>query len=87
MNRTKYQPIIRFSTEEILDWWCDCPAGNRFVGCCSHVASAIWFLSFERWQTQSRRSISASFINFVTDAAILEDSLDSANENDDDDEN
>ncbi len=87
VNRKIYQPIVRFDTEEILDWWCDCNAGSRFIGCCSHVASAVWFLSFERWQTKQRRAPSATFINFVSDAGVLPDLLDSTDESDDDDEN
>ncbi len=83
-----YQPIIRFTIEEILDWWSDCSAGNRFLGYCSHAASAVWFLSFERWQTESRRMPSGTFFNFITDAAaILSELFDSTDESDDDDEN
>ena len=83
VSRVKYHPIIRFTTEEILDWWCGCTAGNRFIGCCSHIASTIWFLSFERWQTQSRRMPSQNFINFITDAAALPELFDSTDDSDD----
>ncbi len=87
MNRKIYQPIIRFDTEEILDSWCDCAAGSRFIGYCSNIASAVWFLSFERWQTRQRRAPSATFINFVSDAGVLPDLFDSTDESDDEDEN
>jgi len=86
VNRTTYHPTIRFTPEEISDWWCDCPAGSRFLGCCSHVASAVWFLSFERWQTESRHMPSETFINFFADAAALPDLFDSTEESDDNDE-
>ncbi|CAF3376716.1 unnamed protein product [Rotaria socialis] len=69
VSRAQYHPIIRFTREEILDWWCDCTAGNCVIGCCSHIASAICFLSFERWQTQSSPKPSGTFINFVANAA------------------
>jgi hypothetical protein len=77
VSRVKYHPIIRFSTEEITNWWCDCSAGNRFIGCCSHIASAIWFLSFERWQTPAGRIPSGNFINFVHDASVVAELFDS----------
>lgn len=86
VNRLTYHPTIRFTTEEISDWWCNCPAGNRFLGCCSHIASVIWFLSFERWQTQSRPMPSTTFIDFIADAANLSDSTDSTDDTDDDDD-
>ncbi|CAF5219369.1 unnamed protein product, partial [Rotaria magnacalcarata] len=77
---------IRFTREEILDWWCDCTAGNCVIGCCSHIASAIWFLSFERWQTQSSPKLSGTFINFVADAAAQQELSDSTNDDETDDE-
>lgn len=54
-SRVTYRPIIEFTQEQILNWWCDCPIGNRHLGCCSRIASAIWFLSFKRSQTQQRQ--------------------------------
>ena len=53
-NRTTYYPTIQFATDQIIGWWCDCYTGARIVGCCSHEPSAIWFLSYERWQTHTR---------------------------------
>src|SRR5690242_8407961 len=41
--RMTYHCIIEFSVDQILNWWCDCPIGNRYIGSCSHIASAIWF--------------------------------------------
>ncbi|CAF1556965.1 unnamed protein product [Rotaria magnacalcarata] len=53
-NRVTYHPTIYFTDQAILGWRCDCFTGARFLGCCSHIASAIWFLSYQRWQTQQR---------------------------------
>lgn len=64
-----YHPTVRFDENEILDWWCDCSSGSRFIGCCSHVASAIWFLAFARWQSQSNRMPSAEYVHLFQDAA------------------
>ncbi|CAF1329201.1 unnamed protein product [Adineta steineri] len=84
VSLTTYHPIIRFTTEELLDWWYDCTAGNRFIGYCSRTALTIWFLLFERWRTQSRRMPSGAFI---TDAAALPDLFDCTDDSDDEDEN
>jgi hypothetical protein len=61
--RKTYHPTIEFSADRIKNWWCDCPIENRYIGCCSHIASAIWFLSFERWQIETRRMSSGTYIN------------------------
>ena len=29
--------------------YCECPNGNRTVGCCSHVAAVIYYLSHARY--------------------------------------
>jgi hypothetical protein len=86
VSRVTYNPIIRFSTGQIIDWWYDCYAGNRFIRCCSNIASAIWFLSFERWQTQARRMPSGNFINFVHDAAAIPELFDSTDDSASEDE-
>ncbi|CAF3017429.1 unnamed protein product [Rotaria socialis] len=33
--------IQHFTDQAILGWWCDCFTGARFLGSCSHIASAI----------------------------------------------
>ena len=48
--RATYHLTIQFSVDQILNWWCDCPVGNHYIGSCSHIESGIWFLFFERWQ-------------------------------------
>lgn len=80
IKRKTYNPIIRFDSEQVLDWWCDCPSGHRYVGCCSHVASAIWFLSFQRWQTQSGIMRSGDFINLFPDAGVQPETFESSSE-------
>ncbi len=82
-NRVTYNPVIQFTSDEILEWWCDCPIGSGFLGCCSHIASAIWFLSYERWQNKSRYMPSGSFINYVADASQISDFYDSTDDEDD----
>ena len=86
ITRMIYHLIIRFSSDQILDWWCDCKCGNRFVGCCSHVASVVWFLSYARWQRQTNCMPSGNSINFFIDAGELLNLSDSSDKTDDDDD-
>ena len=81
-DRTTYHPIIQFSRVEILGWWCDCYIGNRFVGCCSHITSAIWFLSYQRWQSNESRRASTDRMNFVSETIPISDFYDSSDDED-----
>ena len=36
------------SLNPINDWFCTCKSGTSVVGCCAHIASVLWYLSFER---------------------------------------
>jgi hypothetical protein len=44
----KYQPKSN-NIEGIESWYCTCKAGMRTVGCCSHVASIVYFLSHGKY--------------------------------------
>ena len=45
----KYMPNAKNS--EYMSWVCSCMSGLRTCGCCSHVASFIYYLSFARFQS------------------------------------
>ncbi|CAF3028442.1 unnamed protein product [Rotaria sp. Silwood2] len=49
-NATRYYAWIRYSLSEntITAWYCQCRSGARTVGCCGHIASVIWYLSYAR---------------------------------------
>ena len=64
-TRVTYHPIIQFTPEEILKWWCDCPITSGYLECCSDIAEAIWFLSYERRQDNGHRMPSGNFINLA----------------------
>ena len=55
-----YHTYIQFDSTRVIAWYCICPAGARIVGCCSHVAAAIWFLGYERYQTTITRKPSST---------------------------
>jgi hypothetical protein len=63
-----YNIFIRFSLRSkqkpIEGWYCDCVAGARNVGSCSHVASVLWYLGVARNdQTKLKPMRSQNFIN------------------------
>ena len=70
----------------IPGWWCNCPIGSRCLGCCSHVPSAIRFLSYQRWQSQQHNMESAIFMNLDNDALQCSDSDDSSDNDSDHDQ-
>ena len=62
-NRLKHQIFITFDHNQrpsgafevdvyalITGYYCTCLAGARTLGCCGHVTSVIWFLSYARHQ-------------------------------------
>ncbi|CAH2089005.1 unnamed protein product [Euphydryas editha] len=54
INRKVYRIYIHYISEgndynSILRYCCDCPNGERTVGCCSHVAAIIYYLSYGRY--------------------------------------
>ncbi|CAF1585446.1 unnamed protein product [Didymodactylos carnosus] len=87
-NSVSYDVWIRYSSQEILGWYCTCPAGARVVGCCAHSASIIWYLSFARHHPEHLKQESSTFLNSLADAAEYSDiSDDSGPDSDSDDEN
>ena len=86
-NSVSYEVWIRYFGSKILGWNCTCPAGARVVGCCSHCASIMWYLSFAHHPGQLKQEPS-SFLNSLTDAADYFDISDESDiETDSDDDN
>lgn len=55
----------------INGWYCQCKCGARTVGCCAHVASALWFLGYYRYHTENSVSkTNRDYMNLVEDAAV-----------------
>jgi len=54
-ERVEYRVYIDYEpgsngVEGIKRYYCDCKNGARTVGCCSHVATVVFYLSHARWQ-------------------------------------
>ena len=53
-KRSKYRCYIDYVPDSIGDsgvkrYYCECPNGKRTVGCCSHVAAVVYYLSCARY--------------------------------------
>jgi hypothetical protein len=53
-SSTKYRVFCKYSpysdtVDGIESWYCTCKAGMRTVGCCSHIATIIYYLSYGKY--------------------------------------
>lgn len=44
----KYWMWVEYSPAVVKSWYCQCRAGARVVGTCSHVATLLWYLGCAR---------------------------------------
>ncbi|XP_052680283.1 uncharacterized protein LOC128161076 [Crassostrea angulata] len=81
----KYRPPIAINTEEdvkwiqytpeqISGWYCTCKVGARVVGCCAHIASALWYLGYERHEAKHSSGVDNNTTN-IDDARHIEVSV------------
>ena len=63
---------IEYSINDIEGWYCTCMAGARVVGCCSHISSVIWYLSYARYGPREFRQESADYLDEIIDAPDYE---------------
>ncbi len=78
-NNYTYCTYIQFDQSQVTAWYCTCPIGARVVGCCSHVAAAIWKLSYERHNPTTTAQLSttnARNIDYADDISDFEPSSD-----------
>lgn len=46
-----YKVFVQYSPGKSVDgWFCTCKVGSRTVGCCSHVAAIIFYLSIGKYK-------------------------------------
>ena len=53
-SETIYKVFVQFNIQirtidSIIGWFCNCKVGSRTVGCCSHVAAIIYYLSIGKY--------------------------------------
>ena len=72
-NVVKYKVWIQYALigDRVRAWYCQCKAGARTIGCCAHLASIIWYLSFAHHNnfisSQGRRRIKQSIAESMID--------------------
>ena len=84
-----YNVWVEYNPEEVTGWYCTCKIGTRVVGCCAHVASVLWYLSYSRWSDDELSTIasSSSFQSKMTDSILdARDIPDTESESESDDE-
>ena len=86
-NNICYDVYVQYNNENILGWYCTCPNGSRVVGCCSHVASIIFYFSFARHSRKPLQSRSSSYYNSISDAQDYSDISDDESNDSDDESN
>ena len=63
-----YNRYIQYSKKEVGGWYCHCYSGARVIGCCSHIASIIWYLAYARHAPQNLRLRSDSYLETLDNA-------------------
>ncbi|CAF3200987.1 unnamed protein product [Rotaria sp. Silwood2] len=82
-NRKDYQVLIQYNDQTVTAACCGCPNGNQNIGCCSHIASIVWYLGIARHdKLKYLNQRSLSYMNLFEDAADVSDV--SSDEEDDD---
>ena len=79
----QYYTYIQFDPYQIRAWYCTCRGGPRVVGCCSHVAAAIWFLGYECHQFKTNPQPSSTKFKTLHYSQSISDYESSSDENDD----
>ncbi|CAF0859191.1 unnamed protein product, partial [Didymodactylos carnosus] len=82
-NRKNYNVIVECRKKTVSGYCCECPNGNRTVGCCSHVPSILWYLGLARYDTTQLNTPSNSYIDYFKDVNEVSD-LSSTHDDDDD---
>ena len=83
---TKYDVYVQYNKKSISGWYCTYPNGARVVGCCAHVASIIYYLSYARYNQLIFAKRTSRYYDSITDAQAYSepsdtDSIDSDDEN------
>ena len=65
-NNVEYVTVLKYIPETVfLKWICSCLSGARTCGCCSHVASFIYYLSYARYLPEPLKKPGISLDNLL----------------------
>ncbi|XP_060602549.1 uncharacterized protein LOC132755673 [Ruditapes philippinarum] len=80
VSSKSYFVWIQYDSDHVKAWYCQCKAGARTVGTCSHVAAVIWYLGTSR--QQSDRYGVQDWTQYLDDAAEMPQPIDSSDSED-----
>lgn len=63
-----YNVWVEYTDDNVTGWYCTCKLGTRIVGCCAHVASVIWYLSYSRWNEHTDKSYKCKMMSSLVDS-------------------
>ena len=78
-NYIEYKEQVQ---QPIQCWYCNCPISEHIVGCCSHIAAALWCLFLHQGNISTFNQQSNRYFDFVQDALTISDYDDSTEEDD-----
>lgn len=67
-NSTLYNLWVKYTTNSVCGWYCQCKSGACTVKCCAHICSVIWYLGYSRHQCNCAVSANKQFISNINDA-------------------
>lgn len=65
--------------DSISEYYCTCKVGTRTVGCCSHTAALVWYLTFGCYHESDFQAPGARLSSLLEEVLILPDNLDELN--------
>ncbi|KAK3097763.1 hypothetical protein FSP39_012967 [Pinctada imbricata] len=71
----QYQCWIGYFDGAVQSWYCKCKSGSRVVGCCAHIASVIWYMSYARHLPDSTKGVRDRGVG-IFDASNVPDPID-----------
>ena len=86
INSVQYDVWLKYSSNEILGWYCMCKVGARVVGCCAHISSLMWYLAYARYNPNELQQRSSLYSNHILDAEEEEEEEESNGDIDTDNE-
>jgi hypothetical protein len=74
-SSTIYTLFIKIDRNETSDlikaYYCDCKVGARTIGCCAHIASALWYFGIAVHDSKLLKpTFSTKLISFCKDSSL-----------------
>lgn len=91
ISQKVYQVLVLFDIkgighQSVLQYCCSCKVGNRTVGCCSHVMSLLFYISYSP-NFADIKEFSSHLKNVFEQNYWMDENEESANDDDDSDDN